>query len=135
MTEMRSYFLAAEVKSGKTEAELLLNDTGRAFILPMVQKQCQFQNNSKKSQYSFIIVDGTKIPEEEIVILDVSEAKEIVLSSDGYTTLFDTLAETEKELHRILKADPLCYKENKGTKAIFSGNYSFDDRSYIRFML
>ncbi|MFV0627445.1 MAG: hypothetical protein ACK5N8_08895 [Alphaproteobacteria bacterium] len=133
MSEMRAYYLASEIKQGKTEAELLEEDSGRMFIAPMLTKQCMFQNNEVKSQYSFIVVDGTKIPEQEIVIYDVSNAKQIVLASDGYTKLFSSLTATEKELERILKADPLCYKENKGTKAIAKGNLSFDDRSYVRF--
>ncbi|MDD4557008.1 MAG: hypothetical protein PHE89_06775 [Alphaproteobacteria bacterium] len=135
MSEMRAYFLAAEIKSGKTEQELMARDTGREFISPMLQKQCLFQNNAVKSPYSFAVVDGTKIPEEEIVVYDVKQAKEIILASDGYSILFPTLEETEKELQRIVNADPLCYKENKGTKGILEGNVSFDDRSYIRFIL
>ncbi len=133
MTEMRAYFLTTQIREGKTEEELMKKDLGREFIFPMSQKQCQFQNNFEKSKYSYAVVDGTKIPEEEIVVVNVSKAKKIVLASDGYTKLFETLSETERELERILKEDPLCFKENKGTKAILEGNLSFDDRSYISF--
>jgi glycerophosphoryl diester phosphodiesterase len=57
----------------------------------------------------------------------------IILASDGYPELFDTLEETERYLFQMLTKDPLCIHELRGTKGVRPGNQSFDDRSYISF--
>ena len=59
---------------------------------------------------------------------------EIVLASDGYPELFATLAQSEAHLQTVNAKDPLCFRENKGTKGIAPQNDSFDDRAYIRFV-
>ena len=60
---------------------------------------------------------------------------EIVLASDGYPHLAPTLAETEAWLDEQRRNDPLNIGEFKATKAFVEGNNSFDDRSYIRFIV
>jgi glycerophosphoryl diester phosphodiesterase len=58
----------------------------------------------------------------------------VILASDGYPELFDTLQETEEHLQKIIQEDPLCYKLQSLTKAVYPGQCSYDDRSYIRFV-
>ena len=58
---------------------------------------------------------------------------QVVLASDGYPVLKDTLAESEKSLDELLQKDPQCLRENRGTKGLVKGNQSFDDRTYVRF--
>ena len=54
------------------------------------------------------------------------------LASDGYPVLKGTLAESERELERIINNDPLCIDLYKATKGVMQGYKSFDDRTYIR---
>jgi len=60
--------------------------------------------------------------------------KQIVISSDGYPFLKPTLQESEKMLATLIKEDPLLYKKFKSTKGIVKTNYSYDDRTYVRFI-
>lgn len=43
----------------------------------------------------------------------------------------DTWRETEDELQRLLREDPLCIHENAATKCLMEGQVSFDDRTYL----
>lgn len=61
--------------------------------------------------------------------------KEIVLASDGYPFLKQTLTESEEALAHLLAYDPQCTHEFIATKGIVVGNKSFDDRTYIRFQI
>ncbi len=67
------------------------------------------------------------------VMLKTQPDAEIVLASDGYPKLKSTLKESEEELAKIIEIDPLCYKTYFSTKGLKKGNFSFDDRTYIRF--
>ena len=57
----------------------------------------------------------------------------MVLASDGYPCLCDTLAESERLLSDLLHSDPLCIGTHCATKGWMEGSFSFDDRSYISF--
>jgi hypothetical protein len=70
----------------------------------------------------------------KIVKLNES-CNELILSSDGYPRLFDTLLETEDYLKQCLIEDPLCYKTIISTKGIKEGQSSFDDRCYLKIRL
>lgn len=72
-------------------------------------------------------------PQGLIKKIDVPEnVNYLSLASDGYSRIFSTLKETEDELERLLKIDPLCINENLGTKGRMEGNNSYDDRTYIK---
>ena len=60
---------------------------------------------------------------------------EIVLASDGYPRLFPTLAESEQWLDDQRRRDPLNIGDFQATKAFHPDFNSFDDRSYIRFLV
>lgn len=68
-----------------------------------------------------------------VIIYPVPPCSRLVLASDGYPVLKETLAESEAVLRELMEKDPLCFRENKGTKGLVKGNDSFDDRTYIRF--
>lgn len=55
----------------------------------------------------------------------------LVITSDGYPTVLDTLAATEAALAETLATDPLCIDQNRQCKGLGPGLLSFDDRSYI----
>jgi len=79
------------------------------------------------------VLNGFPIHSNHVIILPVPQHSQLVLASDGYPVLKDTLAESEAALRELIQKDPLCYRENKGTKGLAKGNDSFDDRTYIRF--
>ena len=131
--EVRSIVLQAELMNGSTVEDFLDEDVGFELIKPLIQKQYNFQNGDPKSHLSYGVVNGFPIPNELIKTVDVPEDVEYIsLATDGYSEIFSTLAETEAELQRLLELDPLCIKENMGTKARLKGNNSYDDRTYIK---
>lgn len=67
------------------------------------------------------------------LIVDAGAGGDIVLSSDGYPRLFATLRESEDYLADVLAHDRLALKLNKQTKGCLEGQYSYDDRTYVRF--
>lgn len=58
--------------------------------------------------------------------------KTIVLASDGYPYLKDSLEASEHALQGVLRDDPLLFRTYKATKGIQQGNLSFDDRAYVK---
>ncbi len=130
-SDVRSLVLALAKKQGKTSEELLENDVGRAFILPILENQHVFANST--GRFSYGVFNGTPVPEEHIVIHKVQTGDEVVLASDGYPHLKNTLSESEELLKEELKNNPLCDGEYRSTKGVAQGSVSFDDRTYIRF--
>lgn len=127
VAEMRSAFIRLQLMQGKHIEDFQQHDYGRDFILPVLIDSCQHQNKT------FAVIDGFPMPTGKVRILDVSQAREIVLATDGYPFLCPTLAESEQQLACQLADDPLCINRFKATKGLMHGRHSFDDRSYIRF--
>ena len=65
----------------------------------------------------------------------VSSPNKVVLASDGYPFLKPTLAESEAALAEQIANDPQCIHDFIATKGLVAGNKSFDDRTYIRFII
>lgn len=127
----RAFFLEAEIVQGKTINELMQKDIAREYILPLLIKQSFFQNAKIDSIYNYSVIDGFEVNLKDIKIIRVAD-KSIVLASDGYPKLFDTLEESERYLKNVIKNDPLCIKIYKSTKGLTKNSNSFDDRSYIK---
>lgn len=131
--DARSLFLEAEIAHGKTIAELMRHDTGRDFILPLLQQQMIFQNKPSTGQYWFAVIDGFDVPAEGLHTVTLSEDIEtLILASDGYPYLKTSLKETEETLQEILHDDPLLFRKYKSTKGLTEGNVSYDDRAYVK---
>ena len=64
-----------------------------------------------------------------------SSSSEIVLASDGYPFLKPSLAASEAALAEQIANDPQNIHSFIATKGIVEGNKSFDDRTYIRFLV
>ena len=133
--ELRALLIHAELAQGRTEEELLRHDTSRERILDLLRFQTRLQNASLNSEFTYYVIDGFDWePKQGLRIVPVNQPHgEIVLASDGYPRLFSSLAETEAALAGLLREDPLCYKQYRGTKGRQAGNVSFDDRAYLRF--
>lgn len=124
----RSAFLHDAIKKGMKIEDIQSDDPGRTFILHDLIESCKEQN------IAYAVIDGFEIPYGKIKNVDIVDFdKEIILASDGYPLLKATLKESEHELARQLRDDPLCINSFKATKGLMKGNVSFDDRSYIRF--
>jgi len=135
LAELRAYVNITEIASGVDILELQQNDPGRAFIIPLIEKQMLFQNNMEfNSPYNYSVIDGFFCNYEDIKIID-NESSEVVLASDGYPKLFNDLCTSEAYLMQVLRTDPLLIYENKSTKGKTPNQNSYDDRTYVRFTI
>lgn len=132
MGELRAFVIESALADGMDAGTLYRNDIGRAAILPFIKKQFAFENKAD-SPFGYGVLNGHGVAASFVTSYKVSAGDRVVLASDGYPRLFDTLEQSERELIRLIACDPLCYRENRGTKGISSENASFDDRTYIKF--
>ncbi len=127
IADMRGAYIRMQLQKGRAISDFQSHDNGRDYILPVLATSCRYQNAT------FSVIDGFPIPTDKVRVIDVSNATEIVLATDGYPFLHPTLSESEEALARLLSEDPLCISQFKATKGLMRGNQSFDDRTYIRF--
>ena len=131
LADLRAFCIeAAELENGgalpPTEG-----DPGREMILPFLKKHTLFANSDKSFGYDEIT--GGKIRSNRVKVYKVQPGDHVVLASDGYPMLFDTLEKTEKYLLKCLKEDPACVGVLRGTKGLENGSESYDDRCFIGF--
>lgn len=133
LTQIRCDVVRHFLKSGYKVEDLLCDDRGRAFILDVLREQTHFQNDPNTwNPYRYPVLDGTCVDLACVPTWTVAESPFVILASDGYPVLHDSLAETEAELYRLLQEDPLCITANPATKCLVCGNRSFDDRTYLK---
>lgn len=131
----RSAFIKKELSLYKNKDDLSKRidalrtcDTGRNHIIPDLIASCSHQNKD------YAVIDGFEIPVDKVRIIDIASSDtEIILASDGYPFIRETLQQSEDCLREIISADPLLIDKYKATKGVMKGYLSFDDRSYIRF--
>lgn len=132
----RALFLEAYLKTGHDLEDVQKQDVGREYIFPLLQKQSLFQNATSPSQFNFAVLDGFFTDPHMIKLVSVPpHVHELILASDGYPELMPTLEESEQLLKQLLVDDPLFFRTYKSAKGLQAGNYSFDDRTYIRIRL
>ena len=131
LAEMRAKKVRELLSEGMTQQALLQpHDPAREVMIPTMLEVMHNQN------VTYAVIDGFPIPEDKVPVIALDfRPWEIVLASDGYPHLAPTLAETEAWLDEQRRNDPLNIGEFKATKAFVEGNNSFDDRSYIRFIV
>lgn len=134
MGELRAFYINELISAGVSEEELLAKDRGREQILDLLVKQSEFENVAN-SEFGYPELNGGEIVEKYIVRYKVSEGTEVVLASDGYPELLSSLEESERKLQDVISQDPLLYKNYKSTKGVYHGNDSYDDRTYVRFVV
>ena len=128
LSDLRAFYTEIYMlKNSKTANE----DPGRAAILPLLREFPRMANHS--GEFGYDVINGGDICADNVIIYPVKAGDRVILASDGYPALFDTLEETENHLFMLLERDPLCIHDLRGTKGVLPGNQSFDDRSYISF--
>jgi len=130
-TTARSLYTNAMLLQGTSVEELLIKDPGRQVIQPLLDVEGLFANTTH--EFGYPVLNGVNFNLGLIQKINIKTGDKVVLATDGYPKLFDTLAETEKYLANLLKIDPLLINDFKATKRLTPGHVSFDDRSYISF--
>jgi glycerophosphoryl diester phosphodiesterase len=131
LAEMRAQKVRELLDAGVPQHDLLQShDPAREAMIPTMIEAMNNQNRT------YAVIDGFPIPQQLVPVITLNfQTWDIVLASDGYPFLAPTLAETEALLEEQRKNDPLNIGTFKATKAFVEGNNSFDDRSYIRFLV
>ena len=133
LADLRSFVLEYHLLHGTDENSFLSEDPGRKAIEPLLNMQFSFEN--RPGPWGYPVLNGRGICPEMIVTYTVHPGDEIVLASDGYPHLMETLEKSERALNQALKTDPLCYRDNRSTKGLSGGAVSFDDRCYCRILV
>ena len=123
--------LCAEIAKEKGIADA--GDYGRRAILPLLGEYMMLSNTD--GEFGYDAITGGEIRAEHVQIHPVKPGDLVVLSSDGYPKLFDTLEKTEAYLFASLAEDSACLSLLRGTKGMKTGNESFDDRCYLSFIV
>lgn len=133
LTEARCDAVRYLLSKGQTPESIRHYDAGRALIYDALREQTNFQNDPDVlNPYRYTVLDGMDIDTSTVPVLVVPPSVGmLILASDGYPILCDTWRETENELQRLLREDPLCINENAATKCLMEGQVSFDDRTYL----
>lgn len=135
LSNKRAAIIQQAILNGKKETDLQKHDLGREAILEDLKQQSEYENIhcfKNDIDYGYPVLNGKTICEDMIITYKVPNFTDIVLATDGYPILKNSLKESEFELDRILCEDPLCYKIFKSTKGISAGAKSFDDRTYLK---
>mgnify|MGYP000130359537 CR=1 FL=1 len=137
LTRIRCDVIRWLIAQGKATADdLLRHDCGRAAIFEALRLQTHFQNDpNRNNPFRYTVLDGLPILPDDVPSLPVGNADQLILASDGYPQLADSLAESEAILRQLLDKDPLCYTLNPATKGCYAGQASFDDRTFLRVAL
>lgn len=138
LSQMRSlvlHTLKMEASNEPTETNLEEHDVARDLILPWILRVTVYANQ-ENTEYGYSVMNGERIPSSLIKTISLDEQEhEIILTSDGYPEVCKTLEESEACLQKLLEQDPGCYKKYLSTKGLKKGQNSFDDRTYIRFLV
>ena len=131
LAAMRAEEAKRQLSDGKTIDDLCRNDTARPVIIPRMIETMRNQN------VTYSVVDGFPIPRQHVLVIPLDfSPHEIVLASDGYPFLYPSLDESEAALQHQRQHDPLNIGPNfQATKAFHPDNNSFDDRTYVRFLI
>ena len=105
------------------------SDARKAIVPDIIQAMKEGQN------ITYAVIDGFPIFMQGVPIISVSDAHSIILASDGYPFLKDSLKESELLLANQLKNDPQNISHFKATKGLVEGCASFDDRCYLKISL
>ncbi|MCT4396440.1 hypothetical protein [Periweissella beninensis] len=128
LSEVRSFVFAADTIDNTITRD---NDIGRNAIWPFLQLEANLANTD--NEFGYLVLDGLGNCPDKIKVLDATHAHSIILASDGYPILKDSLVQTEATLSELKNTDPLLIHTYKSTKGFNSKQQSFDDRTYLKF--
>lgn len=128
----RAFITQQALAQGKSIKELQDHDVGREAIRGSLKSQFVFQNAKPAKGLAYGALDGDSNALDYLNVVDVSGANQIILASDGYPDLQESLKLSEESLRKRLKADPLMIFGEPETKGLVKGQISFDDRAFLK---
>ncbi len=130
LAEKRGERVRELLAQGITQEQQVVDDPARQVIIAPLLETMKQQNKT------FAVIDGFRIAEQFVPVYTLDfQPWELVFASDGYLQLGKSLEESERLLDLQRQNDPLNIGSFKATKAFLKGNNSFDDRTYVRFLV
>lgn len=130
LAELRAKRVEELLAQGVTQEEQLKSDPARQVVIEPLIETMRQQN------VTYAVIDGFPIAEQHVPVYTLDfKPWELVFASDGYPFLCPTLTQSEERLADQRRNDPLNIHHFKATKAFITGNNSFDDRTYVRFLV
>lgn len=133
IAEVRSMLIRSMLAEGKSEEELLRKDVSRDLIMELIKRQYYLENMD--CEFGYPELNSTSLNSNMIKRQKVKKGDRVILATDGYPELKATLEESEEEVKRVLREDPLCYKIYKTTKGLQENLVNYDDRCYVGFVV
>lgn len=133
IAEVRSMLIRSLLAEGKSEEDLLQKDVSRELVMSLIKRQYYLENMD--CEFGYPELNSTSLNSNMIKRLKVKKGDRVILATDGYPELKATLEESEKEVERVLREDPLCYKTYKTTKGLQEDMVNYDDRCYVSFVV
>lgn len=130
LSKKRSLIICSALEKGMSIEEISKDDIGRKAIIEDLLLVQKYANLDYPVGYP--VLNGTYINKSLISVHPVNKSKTLILASDGYPKLYNTLDKTELYLHQQIELDKLCIDRLIGTKGIQFGNISYDDRAFIK---
>ncbi|GAB3934819.1 hypothetical protein GCM10027614_08510 [Micromonospora vulcania] len=117
----RAAVLAAGAAAGTISIDRVVEvDPGQLAARALTGRQGALRNSI--GPYGFAAIDGRPVPPSLVVVHPVpADVDELVIASDGYPVIGETLAESESKLALLLEKDPWCLAELAGTKGCCLG--------------
>ena len=125
----RAMMIEARLADGYSVEEIMAQPDYDTLIAAQLADQSRLLNRADH-RLSIGAINGAPVPMDLQNTYDVQAGK-LVITSDGYPEVADTLAETEAGLKALLTEDPLCIGANLQCKGMGKDRLSFDDRSYL----
>ena len=127
--QARSMMLHSMLDGGLSIEEVMAHPDYDSIIDKLLHFESSFLCRPDNPR-SFGAIIGLDVPPERIERYAAKPGR-LVVTSDGYPRLCDSLAETEAVLKGLLERDPLCIGENLQCKGLGGDRLSFDDRAFI----
>lgn len=131
---LRAAYLHALIAGGADPDELGDDDPGFELLKPVYIAQRHLTNQTVP--YGYGALDGTTVPETFIECIPVpGDARRLVLVTDGYPFILDTLQATENALAELMARDPLGITDWPRPLGLGPLIEAFDDRAWIELEL
>lgn len=132
LSDLRAFCIQIEKDRSREQVEdVQLSEYGRRCILPYLKQYVTLAN--RDVPFGYDVIDGGDINTSHVKVYVVQKNDCVVMATDGYPRLFNSLESTEDYLQKALEEDPMCIGILRGTKGISKGNVSYDDRTYLSF--
>lgn len=127
---LRAAYLHALIAGGADPAELTESDPGHELLKPLYVAQRNLTNQTVP--YGYGALDGSTVHKRFIECIPVpADARRLVLVTDGYPFIHDTLRATEDALAELTASDPLGITDWPRPLGVGPLIDAFDDRAWI----